>query len=184
MSLEVQQLAALRRVINENLRVQRGGADPVPYIDVSSALSDICARQNHAVFARRGCGKTLLLHHSAKELPDDIQRVYLNCEDFKHHSFPNVLIEVLDALFAELEGNLPGWFGRKKKSRDLIAKIRRDLKELRKQEDESKTDVVESHIATEQEGTKTGGVQTVRRRCLWDSKAEACGQEEGKGANV
>ena len=162
MSLEVQQLAALRRVINENLRVQRGGADPVPYIDVSSALSDICARQNHAVFARRGCGKTLLLHHSAKELPDDIQRVYLNCEDFKHHSFPNVLIEVLDALFAELEGNLPGWFGRKKKSRDLIAKIRRDLKELRKQEDESKTDVVESHIATEQEGTKAGGSLAVK----------------------
>ncbi|HDL84941.1 MAG TPA: hypothetical protein ENH11_01190 [Candidatus Acetothermia bacterium] len=66
------------------------------------------------MFARRGCGKTLLLHHSAKNLPSDIQTVYLNCEDFKHHSFPNVLIEILDALFAELEGNLPGWFGRKK----------------------------------------------------------------------
>jgi len=23
--------------------------------------------------------------------------VYLNCEDFKTHSFPNVLIEILDA---------------------------------------------------------------------------------------
>ena len=73
MSLETQHLEALRRVINENLRVQRGGADPVPYIDVSSALSDIRARQNHAVFARRGCGKTLLLNHSAKELPGDVQ---------------------------------------------------------------------------------------------------------------
>ena len=77
MSLEEQQLTALRRVINENLRIQRAGADPVPYIDVSSALSDICARQNHAVFARRGCGKTLLLHYSAKELPADVQPVYL-----------------------------------------------------------------------------------------------------------
>ena len=61
MSLGSQQLADLRRVINENLRVERAGADPVPYIDVSSALNDISARQNHAVFARRGCGKTLLL---------------------------------------------------------------------------------------------------------------------------
>ena len=127
MSLETQQLADLRKVINENLRVQRGGADPVPYIDVSHALSDICARQNHAVFARRGCGKTLLLHHSAKELPGDVQPVYLNCEDFKHHSFPNVLIEVLDVLFAELESNLSGWFGKKRRSRELIAEIRLDL---------------------------------------------------------
>ena len=162
MSLEPQQLADLRRVINENLRVQRAGVDPVPYIDVSSAFSDICARQNHAVFARRGCGKTLLLHHSAKELPSDVQPVYLNCEDFKHHSFPNVLIEVLDALFVELERNLPGWFGRKKRSRDLIAEIRRDLERLRQQEDESKTEVVESHIATEEEGAKAVGSITLK----------------------
>lgn len=162
MPLDEQQLADLRRVINENLRVQRAGADPVPYIDVSSALSDICARQNHAVFARRGCGKTLLLHHSAKALPADVQPVYLNCEDFKHHSFPNVLIEVLDALLAELESNLPGWFGRKKRSRDLITEIRRDLETLRQQEDESKTDVVESHTATQDKGAKAGGSLTLK----------------------
>jgi energy-coupling factor transporter ATP-binding protein EcfA2 len=106
-------LKKLRLVINENLRVQRGGAEIVPYIDVSNALSDIAARQNHAVFGRRGCGKTLLLHYSAGLLPPDIRPVYLNCEDFKKHSFPNVLIEILDALFAELQGRLTGWFGKK-----------------------------------------------------------------------
>lgn len=157
MSLENEQLSALRRVINENLRVQRSGADPVPYIDVSSALSDICARQNHAVFARRGCGKTLLLLHSSRELPSDIQPVYLNCEDFKHHSFPNVLIEVLDALFAELEGNLSGWFGKKRRSRELVSEIRRTLSKLREQEDDMKTDVVESHTSEHVKGKKGGG---------------------------
>ena len=162
MSLETQQMEALRRVINENLRVQRGGADPVPYIDVSRALSDIRARQNHAVFARRGCGKTLLLNHSAKELPGDVRPVYLNCEDFKHHSFPNVLIEVLDVLFVDLEGNLSGWFGKKRRSRKLIAEIRLNLANLRQQDDESEADVVESHIATEQEGAKTGGSITLK----------------------
>ena len=35
--------------------------------------------------------------------PPEIRAVYLNCEDFKKHSFPNVLIEILDALFARLE---------------------------------------------------------------------------------
>jgi hypothetical protein len=60
----------LRLVITEGLRVQRGGADPVPYIDASNALTDIGARQNHAVFRRRGCGKTLLLQFSARNLPE------------------------------------------------------------------------------------------------------------------
>jgi len=44
-----QKLKQLRLAINENLRVQRGGAEAIPYIDVTSVLSDIAARQNHAV---------------------------------------------------------------------------------------------------------------------------------------
>ena len=109
--MNADELRQLRLAINENLRVQRGGSKPVPYIDVSNTLSDVSARQNHAVFGRRGCGKTLLLHYSAEQLPPEIRPVYLNCEDFKKHSFPNVLIEILDALFAELENRLTGWFG-------------------------------------------------------------------------
>lgn len=157
MPLEPDQLARLRTTINENLRVQQAGAKPVPYIDVSSALSDVCARQNHSIFARRGCGKTLLLHHSANQLPDGIQPIYLNCEDFKHHSFPNVLIEILDALFAELETNLSGWFGKKRRSRELISEIRSKLDDLRQQEDESQADVVESHTSSDEKSKKTSG---------------------------
>ena len=57
MSLNGDKLIALRKAINENLRIQQGGAKPIPYIDVSNALGDICARQNHTVFGRRGCGE-------------------------------------------------------------------------------------------------------------------------------
>jgi len=103
MSVDPYKLKKLRLAINENLRIQWGGAESVPYIDISNVLSDITARQNHAVFGRRGCGKTLLLHHSSNTVPANTKCVYLNCEDFKKHSFPNVLIEILDALFAELE---------------------------------------------------------------------------------
>jgi hypothetical protein len=157
MSLSTDQMAKLRRVITENLRIQKAGAEPVPYIDVHNALSDIGARQNHTVFARRGCGKTLLLHHSARGLPKDMQAVYLNCEDFKHHSFPNVLIEILDSLFAELEKHLSGWFGRKQKSKDLLKQIRQKLDTLRKEADESTQDVVESHSVAK-ENASTAGV--------------------------
>src|SRR6266545_6577911 len=103
--VDAHKVQKLRQVINENLRVQRGGAKPVPYIDTTNALTDICARQNHVVFARRGCGKTLLLHDSAGQLATTTKSVYLNCEDFKAHSFPNVLIEILFAVFTELEKN-------------------------------------------------------------------------------
>jgi hypothetical protein len=143
-SINPEQLKKLRLVINENLRVQRGGAELVPYIDVSNALSDIAARQNHAVFGRRGCGKTLLLHYSAAKLANEIRPVYLNCEDFKKHSFPNVLIEILDALFAELERRLTGWFGRKKRSRELIRAIRESLQSLRSKADEQDTEIREA----------------------------------------
>lgn len=53
-------LSKLRTIIQESLRVQRGSAEQVAYIDTGNVLSDVCARQNHVIFARRGCGKTLL----------------------------------------------------------------------------------------------------------------------------
>jgi hypothetical protein len=145
---------------------------------VSNALSDICARQNHAVFARRGCGKSLLLHHSAKQLPVDIQPVYLNCEDFKHHSFPNVLIEVLDALFGELERHLSGWFGRKKKSRELLSLIRSQLDTLRVSEDNTQADVTESHSDTQNKTSKMEGGAKLKGFDLSGERSRQTGTSE------
>jgi len=130
-------LSKLRTIIQESLRVQRGSAEQVAYIDTGNVLSDVCARQNHVIFARRGCGKTLLLRYSARRLGEGVHSVYLNCEDFKRHSFPNVLIEILDALFGELEKHLSAWFGRKARSKELIRKIRSDLAELQNKADQT-----------------------------------------------
>jgi hypothetical protein len=129
-----QKLDRLREVITESLRVQRGG-EPIDYVNVGTALQDACSKQNHAIFARRGSGKTLLLHHSARALKGGMKAVYLNCEDFKRHSFPNVLIEILTSLFRELERNLSGWFGKKKKSREIIKGILKELGRLQRSAD-------------------------------------------------
>lgn len=134
MPIHQDKLARLRQVITESLRVQRGG-ETIDYINVGTALNDACARQNHAVFARRGCGKTLLLHHSARTLQSNITAVYLNCEDFKRHSFPNVLIEILRSLFQEIEKNLTGWFGKSRKSRRIVQDIILKLSELQSSAD-------------------------------------------------
>lgn len=159
--MDAESLRKLRTVITENLRVQRGGAEPIPYIDVANVLVDVSARQNHAIFGRRGCGKTLLLHHSAANLPQNIKPIYINCEDFKKHSFPNVLIEILDALFEELENHLSGWFGKKRKSKELIGDIRKQLAALREQEDEQQKFVNERQSTEKKEGVKAGAGFTV-----------------------
>jgi hypothetical protein len=143
--MKEQALSALRAIIQESLRVQRGGAHEVAYIDAGTTLADVMTRQNHVVFARRGCGKTLLLHHSATKLSEGTKAIYLNCEDFKKHSFPNVLIEILDAVFGELERHLTGWFGRKKRSRQLIQGIRRKLEELKHADDTAERSVREKN---------------------------------------
>ena len=132
MSLSDKKLTLLRQKITEGLRIQQNTGDVVKYIDPAHVVGDVCAKQNHTIFARRGCGKTLLLHYSSHLLESTpIRTVYLNCEDFKRHSFPNVLIEILDALFRELERHLTGWFGKKKKSKELVQQIRNDLVRLR-----------------------------------------------------
>ncbi|WP_082818123.1 hypothetical protein [Variovorax boronicumulans] len=144
MALSDRKLNSLRQKITEGLRIQRDTSEPVPYMDAANIVGDVCAKQNHTIFARRGCGKTLLLHHSTKQLAKTKTRtVYLNCEDFKRHSFPNVLVEILDALFRELERHLHGWFGRSKASKLLISNIRVELNSLR-----SKADVQEETIKT------------------------------------
>lgn len=139
-----QKLENLRRRITESLRVQRE-TDTIDYIDVGNALADATSRQNHAIFARRGCGKTLLLRTSAARLSDDTAAIYLNCENFKRHSFPNVLIEILRSLFTELSNHLVGWFGRKHKSKALIDDILMRLSTLQAEQDS----VIESIKALE-----------------------------------
>jgi len=140
MAVKAEKFDELRRVITENLRVQKDGT-PIKYVNVGTALQDACSRQNHAIFARRGCGKTLLLHHSASILKSDLRSIYLNCEDFKRHSFPNVLIEILRAIFKELDRNLSGWFGRKKQSKEIIREILSRLDALQLSSDSQTEDV-------------------------------------------
>jgi len=43
---------------------------------------------------------------------------------------------ILDALFGELEEHLSAWFGRKKRSKELIKKIRSDLSKLQSKADQ------------------------------------------------
>ncbi|WP_198665190.1 hypothetical protein [Tropicimonas sp. IMCC34011] len=125
----------LREIITENLRIQRN-SESVEYVDTDSFILDLKAKQNHTIFARRGCGKTLLMFKSAEATSEDVKTIYLNCEDFKRHSFPDVLLVILESVFLELKQNCTGWFGRKKRLREILSEVIADIEKINKQPDE------------------------------------------------
>jgi Cdc6-like AAA superfamily ATPase len=130
-----EKISELRTKIQESLRVQLD-TEGIGYIDASNNLDDASAKQNHVIFARRGCGKTLLLHSSSRKVSQNVGTVYLNCEDFKQHSFPNVLIEILRSIFVEIEKHVGGWFGAKRKSKQIISDILLKLNSIQAEQDE------------------------------------------------
>jgi hypothetical protein len=87
------------------------------------------------------------LDATKQKVPESVKVVYINCEDYKQHSFPNVLIEILDAIFEEFEKNLNGWFGCKKRSRELIRQVRSELADLKEKGDEVDRTIKESETA-------------------------------------
>ena len=120
----------------------------IEYIDVSNAMDDATSKQNHVIFGRRGCGKSLLLHKAQAKLSDETRVIYINCEDYKQHSFPNVLIAILDALFQEMEKHLNGWFGKKKQLRNIIKEIRKQLDALHEQPSEQNRKIKKTEEAS------------------------------------
>ncbi len=62
-----QKVVALRKLIQENTRIQKGAAIEIDYVDVTHALADALTRQNHVIFGRRGCGKSLLSRRFGKD---------------------------------------------------------------------------------------------------------------------
>ena len=155
MMVEETKLAKLRELITEGLRVQRD-VDAITYINVGHALEDASARANHVIFARRGCGKTLLLHDLRSKLKPDIRSIYLNCEDFKQHTFPNVLIEILKALFREIGQNLGGWFGKKARTKAIVKQILERLDKMHQTPDVHTEQVKET---ADQEFSKKLGLE-------------------------
>ena len=72
---------------------------------------------------------------SAEKADESVKTIYLNCEDFKRHSFPDVLLEILESVFQELKQNCYGWFGRKSKLKSIIQDVINDIEAIRSQPD-------------------------------------------------
>jgi hypothetical protein len=91
-SVEVQ---ALARIVEESTRSTRESAkffiEPAP-----RTLSRAKNRRHHIIFGRRGSGKSSLLAKVTKALTiNRTPTAYVDLEEFKGHSYPDVLLSIL-----------------------------------------------------------------------------------------
>jgi hypothetical protein len=93
------QLRALVAHLEQNLRAS--GSAGLTFIDARDLQARLRVCQNHAVFGRRGAGKSSLV----KSLTGNAQHlaIRINVEDYKDISFPNILLQILRACFLELD---------------------------------------------------------------------------------
>jgi len=85
--------------IEENLRASPSSG--LPFVDSRHSRARLLSKQNHVVYGRRGAGKTILVS-STKDSQDHLD-LYLNLEDYKDITFPNIVIHILIEMFTRLD---------------------------------------------------------------------------------
>jgi hypothetical protein len=123
--------AKLVTYIEENLRASPTAG--LLFVDSRHLKSRLLSKQNHVVFGRRGAGKTSLVRSTHQDFGH--LDIYLNLEDYKDITFPNIVIHVLVKLFRELERHIRSdlrlWWVRPLSMRSLrqLSRIVGDLSE-------------------------------------------------------
>jgi hypothetical protein len=119
------EISKLVTFIEENLRSSPTAG--LRFVDTRQLRSRLILKQNHIVFGRRGAGKTSLIRSvSGTKVIFDL---YLNLEDYKDITFPNILIHVLIELFSllrlRIQSNVPLWW-----CRPSALKVRQEIRHL------------------------------------------------------
>ncbi len=121
--------AKLVEYIEENLRASVKSG--LKFIDPKNYIGRLKSKQNHVVFGRRGAGKSSLV--SAVKSEKDYHFVYLNLEDYKDISFPNVIIKMLSESFKSIQYDLKSecrWWRPFSKSNKLYNSLNKIIEEL------------------------------------------------------
>lgn len=100
--MNIGDLSKLIKYLEENLRASEvSGLD---FVDTKNHKDRLLGNQNHVVFGRRGAGKSSLFTSLKQEL--NCIRIKLNLEDYKDISFPNIIINVLNETFEQLNNEI------------------------------------------------------------------------------
>jgi hypothetical protein len=129
--------------IEENLRASPSSG--LPFVDSRNSKTRLLSKQNHVVFGRRGAGKTTLVS-STKDSLDHLD-LYLNLEDYKDITFPNIVIRILIEMLTRLDQQIKSaypWYKfsfDSKKCRKIIKAVCSSLDEYLYQPDEETQEV-------------------------------------------
>jgi hypothetical protein len=93
--LDTAEVKNLSRLVEEATRSTQEGAKR--FVEpAESTLDRAKSRRHHIIFGRRGSGKSSLLTKAASELTIDRRPIVtVDLEEFKGHTYPDVLISVL-----------------------------------------------------------------------------------------
>jgi|SRR5262245_57440373 len=129
--MDIAEVNKLVTYIEENLRASTSSG--LNFVDSRHYRERLLSKQNHVVFGRRGAGKTSLV--SCIRNIDHHLDVYLNLEDYKDITFPNIVIYVLLEMFSQLKEKIKQkavwykfWNREAKKQRSEIVKLCKTLK--------------------------------------------------------
>ena len=135
------------------------------YIDTGNNLELICLPRHAVVFGRRGSGKTMLLGELATNANESGQGViWIDVDDYKTLTFPDILIQILRSLFSVLQGDLRArnpWYRcfKRMSSRSLLSRLDREekfLSELLQKFEEAELRIDEQRGGKDVSGRKSG----------------------------
>lgn len=100
--MDKKELNKLTTYLEENTRADK--VSGIEFIDPRNFKEKVRGKQNYVVFGRRGAGKSTLLKTLNKY--DKALTIYVNLEDYKDITFPNIIIKVLVAFYKEIASKL------------------------------------------------------------------------------
>lgn len=141
MSEKIQKLRAL---IEEKLRTDTKTENF--YIDFHDNKNSVLSKQNTVIFGRRGSGKSTLLKEVMK---DGRKYVYINLENYKKVTFPNIIVKTLEELFVYIDDELQKTntfhFIKKHTLKKEIAEILQELKQMYEEDDSYESQISSNH---------------------------------------
>jgi len=120
----------LKIKIEEFRRTTKEKAEKINYVDFGNNLGVVLASANVVIYGRRGSGKTTLLAKAYSEANNGKKKsVYIQCELYKDHTYPNLLINILIQIFKQISENLNNLpFSR---TRQLKKELNKEIKSLK-----------------------------------------------------
>lgn len=158
--MKKKEITNLVTCIEENLRASQSSG--LNFVDSRHQRKRLFSKQNHIVFGRRGAGKTSLLQSVMGE--GGFIAIYINLEDYKDITFPNIVIHVLDETLSCLNNTVfdtfAWWQFWRRRARDLHHNIedkREALVELLHEPDEETRQVREKRAVQSATGIGAAG---------------------------